>query len=78
MRPRRAGFKPHNMQPRAAASRLFFPLAAAHALPVLPASVLPMPGIAPVLPGLALPASHAHGMLFGFAARERPRVAPRE
>jgi uncharacterized protein involved in response to NO len=52
---------------RTTASRLFFPLAAAYALLVLPASVLPMLGIAPALPGLASPAAHAHEMLFGFA-----------
>ena len=52
---------------RASASALFFPLAAAYALIVLPASVLPMLGIAPVLPGLASPTGHAHEMLFGFA-----------
>jgi uncharacterized protein involved in response to NO len=54
--------------PRAvSASRLFFPLAAAYAALILPASVLPMLGIAPALPGLASPAAHAHEMLFGFA-----------
>jgi uncharacterized protein involved in response to NO len=51
----------------ASASRLFFPLAAAYALLVLPASVLPMLGIAPVAPGLASPAAHAHELLFGYA-----------
>ena len=55
------------MTRRAAASRLFFPLAAAYAALVLPASVLPMLGVAPALPGLASPAAHAHEMLFGFA-----------
>lgn len=52
---------------RITASRLFFPLAAAYALAILPASVLPMLGIAPAFPGLASPAAHAHEMLFGFA-----------
>jgi uncharacterized protein involved in response to NO len=51
----------------ASASRLFFPAAAAYALFILPASVLPMLGVAPLLPGLASPAAHAHEMLFGFA-----------
>ncbi|HEX6633947.1 MAG TPA: NnrS family protein [Usitatibacter sp.] len=51
----------------ASASRIFFPLAAAYALLVLPASVLPMLGIAPLAPGLASPAAHAHELLFGFA-----------
>ena len=49
------------------ASRLLFPLAAAYAALILPASVMPMLGIAPALPGLASPAAHAHEMLFGFA-----------
>ena len=49
------------------ASGLFFPLAAAYAALILPASVLPMLGIAPALAGLASPAAHAHEMLFGFA-----------
>ena len=51
----------------ASPSALFFPLAAAYALFAVPASVLPMLGIAPILPGLASPAAHAHEMLFGFA-----------
>jgi uncharacterized protein involved in response to NO len=51
----------------ASASRIFFPLAAAYALLVLPASVLPMLGIAPLAPGLASPAAHAHDLLFGIA-----------
>ena len=62
---REGGLKP---PPRAAsASRPFFPLAAAYAALILPASVLPMLGVAPALPGLASPAAHAHEMLFGFA-----------
>jgi uncharacterized protein involved in response to NO len=50
-----------------AAARVLFPVAAAYALLVLPASVMPMLGVAPRVPGLASPAAHAHEMLFGFA-----------
>ncbi len=50
-----------------AASRVFFPVAAAYAAIVLPLSVLPALGIGPVVPALASPVAHAHEMLFGFA-----------
>ncbi len=61
---REAGLSPGRA---VSAGKLFFPLAAAYAAAILPASVLPMLGVAPALPGLASPAAHAHEMLFGFA-----------
>lgn len=50
-----------------AASRVFFPLAAAYGAVILPLSVLPALGVAPAVGALATPAAHAHEMLFGFA-----------
>ncbi|HEY5366948.1 MAG TPA: NnrS family protein [Casimicrobiaceae bacterium] len=46
---------------------VFFPVAAAYAIFVLPASVCSMLGMIAVFPGVATPAGHAHEMLFGFA-----------
>ena len=61
---RQAGLRPAR---RLSGHALFFPAAAAFGIAALPLSVLPMAGIAPLLPGLASPAGHAHEMLFGFA-----------
>lgn len=52
---------------RVAGNALFFPLAAAYAVFVVPASVLSMLGAIPPVPGVASPAGHAHELLFGFA-----------
>lgn len=49
------------------ALKVFFPAAAAYAAVALPASVLPILGLAPALPGFGTPAGHGHEMLFGFA-----------
>jgi uncharacterized protein involved in response to NO len=49
------------------ALKVFFPAAAAYAALALPASVLPMVGIATALPGLGTRSGHGHEMLFGFA-----------
>lgn len=58
----------HPRKPRLPfANAWFFPAAALYAALLLPWSVLTMLGLAPVLPGLATPAGHAHEMLFGFA-----------
>ena len=46
---------------------LFFPVAAAYAIFVLPASVLAMLGLTSIFPALASGSGHAHEMLFGFA-----------
>jgi uncharacterized protein involved in response to NO len=46
---------------------VFFPLATAYAILVLPTSVLAMLGLAPVFHALASGTGHAHEMLFGFA-----------
>ncbi|MEO8847256.1 MAG: NnrS family protein, partial [Casimicrobiaceae bacterium] len=46
---------------------MFFPVAAAYAVFVLPASVCSMLGVTAVFPGVATPAGHAHELLFGFA-----------
>jgi uncharacterized protein involved in response to NO len=53
--------------PRVPGSAVFFPMAAAYAAVVLPASVAAMTGMTGAFPGLATPAGHAHEMLFGFA-----------
>ncbi|MCS4504615.1 NnrS family protein [Arhodomonas aquaeolei] len=52
---------------RVGAQALFFPLAAAHALLVVPLSVHALTGGSALLPGLATSTGHAHEMLFGFA-----------
>lgn len=52
---------------RTPAHFVFFPLAAAYAMVVLPVSVLTLLGIASTPPGLAWPIGHAHEMIFGFA-----------
>lgn len=49
------------------ANAWFFPAAALYAALLLPWSVLGLLGLVPALPGLAMPAGHAHEMLFGFA-----------
>jgi uncharacterized protein involved in response to NO len=46
---------------------LFFPVATAYSIFVLPASVFSMLGFTNAFPGLVSPAGHAHEMLFGFA-----------
>jgi uncharacterized protein involved in response to NO len=46
---------------------VFYPIAAAYALAVVPVSVLSLLGIGATLPGLAWPVGHAHEMIFGFA-----------
>jgi uncharacterized protein involved in response to NO len=46
---------------------IFFPAAAVYAVFVLPASLPAMLGVGSLFPGLAVPAGHAHEMLFGFA-----------
>ena len=46
---------------------VFFPVAAAYAMLVLPASVSSMLGMTGAFPGIATPSGHAHEMLFGFA-----------
>ncbi len=46
---------------------VFFPLATAYAIFVLPASVLAMLGLIGEVPALASGTGHAHEMLFGFA-----------
>jgi Family of unknown function (DUF6448) len=50
-----------------AGNTVFFPVATAYAIFVLPASVLAMPGLTGALPALASVTGHAHEMLFGFA-----------
>lgn len=50
-----------------AGNAVFFPLATAYAIVVLPASVLAMLGFTNALPALASGTAHAHEMLFGFA-----------
>jgi uncharacterized protein involved in response to NO len=50
-----------------ASGTLFYPGATLYAIFAVPGSVLPMLGIAGVVPGLATPAGHAHEMLFGYA-----------
>jgi len=51
---------------RVAAHALFYPAAAAHAAAVVPASVLAWLGVFAPMPGLLLPAGHAHELVFGF------------
>jgi uncharacterized protein involved in response to NO len=46
---------------------VFFPMATAYAIFVLPASVFAMLGLTGALPALASTTGHAHEMLFGFA-----------
>ncbi|MCC6193736.1 MAG: NnrS family protein [Burkholderiales bacterium] len=57
----------HAASNRVAGNVVFFPLATAYAIVVVPASVLSMLGMVPAVPGLASPAGHAHELLFGFA-----------
>jgi uncharacterized protein involved in response to NO len=52
---------------RVLANAVFFPVAAAYAIFVLPASVCSMLGMIGGFPGIATPAGHAHELLFGFA-----------
>jgi uncharacterized protein involved in response to NO len=52
---------------RIAGDSIFFPMATAYAIFVLPASVFAMLGITGALPALASTTGHAHEMLFGFA-----------
>jgi uncharacterized protein involved in response to NO len=52
---------------RIAGDSIFFPMATAYAIFVLPASVFAMLGITGALPALASAPGHAHEMLFGFA-----------
>ena len=50
-----------------AGNTVFFPVATAYAIFVLPASVFAMLGLTGALPALASATGHAHEMLFGFA-----------
>ena len=52
---------------RVAGNAVFFPVATAYAVWVLPASLYAMTGRIEAVPGLVSPAGHAHEMLFGFA-----------
>lgn len=54
-------------RPRIPGNAIFFPVAAAYAVFVLPASVCSMLGVIAIFPGFAVPAGHAHELLFGFA-----------
>ena len=60
---------PNSARPRRriAGGSIFFPMATAYAIFVLPASVFAMRGITGALPALASTTGHAHEMLFGFA-----------
>ena len=50
-----------------AGNAVFFPLATAYAIFVLPASVFAMLGLTDAFPALASPIGHAHELLFGFS-----------
>ena len=50
-----------------AGNAVFFPLATAYAVLVLPASVFAMLGLTDAFPALASPIGHAHELLFGFS-----------
>jgi uncharacterized protein involved in response to NO len=56
-----------NAHPLVAGNTVFFPVATAYAIFVLPASVFAMLGLTSAFPALASAAGHAHEMLFGFA-----------
>ncbi len=57
----------HRPSPRIAGNAVFFPVATAYAILVVPASVFAMLGLANTLPALTSAMGHAHEMLFGFA-----------
>ena len=71
------------MRERIPAHEPFFPAAALYAAAALPWSIASMRGwVPPALPGLAMPAGHAHEMLFGFllaavAGNQLGPLAPR-
>ena len=52
---------------RVAGNTIFFPIATAYAIFILPASVFSMLGFTDLFPALSSSGGHAHEMLFGFA-----------
>ena len=55
------------LRTRVAGNMIFFPIATAYAIFILPASVFSMLGFTDIFPALSSAGGHAHEMLFGFA-----------